>query len=174
MATAPKIKSTFRIRMDKSRYYSTLHGERSPDDPHAKIMFYQDGLPFDGEGLLLTDLVPHDKKELVERRLKKLNAVREEPEPVRTATITNDDDDDDDDSDSVDQQITPGDVNLEAWLRGEANYVWFSIPAAIRARFNKNVSNKTDAVTFLVEEEKIVSVDQLSEALKPHFVPNKV
>lgn len=164
-------KKPVRLRMDKSRYYSSIHGERQPDDPHAKISFYQDGLPFDGEGLLLLDLVPDDKKDMVERRLKKLNAARPEPEPVRTAPVVGEDDDDADDE-KRQPEITPGDVNLEAWLRGEANYVWFSIPAAIRTRFGKNVANKTDAVTFLVEEEKIVAPAQLSEALKPHYIPN--
>lgn len=179
MATTPKIKQQVRLRMDKSKYFSSVHGERAPDDAHAKIHFYQDGLPFDGEGLLLVDLVPEDKRELVDRRLKKLNAAQKPvPEPVRTATVSDpadDDEDDDGDGDKSSEtgQITPGDVNLEAWLRGEANYVWFSIPAAIRQRFSKNVSNKTDAVTYLVEEEKIVSPDQLAEALQPHYVPTK-
>lgn len=181
MATTPKIKPPVRLRMDKSKYFSTVHGERAAGDPHAKIHFYQDGLPFDGEGLLLVDLVPDDKRELVDRRLKKLAATVQKPvpEPVRTAPVADPESDDGDDDadnqgdDAATQNITPGDVNLESWLRGEANYVWFSIPAAIRQRFSKNVSNKTDAVTYLVEEEKVVTPDQLSEALKPHYVPTK-
>lgn len=183
MATTPKNKQPVRLRMDKSLYYSTVHGERQPDDAHAKIVFYQDGLPFDGEGILLVDLVPDDKKELVERRLKKLNTPRTVPQAQRTAPVVADDDDDDgenhdhengDGEGDQQQPITPGEVNLEAWLRGEANYVWFAIPAAIRARFNKNVVNKTDAVTFLVEEEKIITPQQLHESLKSSYVPSKV
>ena len=169
--------------MDKSKYFSSVHGERAPNDPHAGVSFYQDELPFDGEGLLMVDLVPEHKRELVARRLKKLNGAPPEPKPViPTAVIADDDEDEDDDGgegepgsgDGDTDKVTPGEVNLEAWLRGEANYVWFSIPAAIRAQFSKNVVTKTDAVTFLVEEEKIVTPAQLAEALQPHYVPTKV
>ena len=43
------------------------------------------------------------------------------------------------------------------------------IPAAIRARYNKNVSNKNDAVTFLIEDEKLVTVEELAPPLRASY-----
>lgn len=171
-----KVKTPQRLRMDKSKYYSSVHGERATDDAHAKVHFYQDGLPFDGEGLLLVDLVPEDKKTLVERRIAKLNG--KTPVPQAAPEPDPDDEDENENDDETNSQPEPplsaDEVNIESWLRGEAKYPWFSLVAAIRARFNKQVNNTTDAVTFLVEDEKVISPAQLAEYLKANYVPSKV
>lgn len=44
-----------KVRMDRGRDYSTVHGERASDDPFANTHFVQDGLPFDAEGFLLLE-----------------------------------------------------------------------------------------------------------------------
>lgn len=173
MATTQKPKPPLlRLRMDKSKYFTTVHGERAGDDPHSKVQAYQDGLPFDAEGLVILELVPEDKKEMVERRMAKLNSVKsavpaatQQEAPENASNGGNDDDDKGSD--------TSGDVNLESWLRGEARYPWFTVVAAIRSRFNKQVSNTTDAVTFLVEDEKVVTPDQLADGLKANYVPGQ-
>ena len=52
-----------RPRLDRSRYHSTVHGERTPDDPMASVHYYQDGLPFDSAGHLVEELL--DDEQLV-------------------------------------------------------------------------------------------------------------
>lgn len=162
--------STPQVRMDKSREFSTVHGERTPDDPHAGVHFYQDGLPFDSLGILvanhpeLTAETPQAQKlrDLVERKMRKLNKqkVVEEPAPVALADDDDDDDatpkakvDDDDDGDKP--------VNLEAWARGEQKVIWNEVSQAIARRFSRRVSGKVDALELLIDE-RVVALGALS------------
>lgn len=156
-----------RLRMDKSRTHATVHGERAPGDPHQKVHFYQDGLPFDAEGLLIPGLVPEDKKAFVERRLKKQGGGNPEASSAAAEPVGGGagDNQDDDREDGESTNSNP-EVNLEAWLRGEVRYQWFQVAAAIRKRFAKNVSNQADAILYLVTEENVVRADQLAPAFQ--------
>ncbi len=148
------------LRMDRSRYYSTVHGEREQQDPHARAVYMQDGLSFDGEGFLIAELVPENKKAAVEARLKKLSHA--EKKHASPATAADDGDFGPTGQDSQQPGETAGGVNLESWLRGEERYPWFQVAGAIRARFNRNVNNQTDAVIFLAQEG-LVPPDQMAE-----------
>ena len=164
------------IRLDRSRSYATIHGERGPDDPHRTAFFKQDGLYFDAAGALIPELVPVELKEKVEKKLRKLNggklpdeipqaapAGENAPEGDDAENDGESDDDDDDDDKSSD------DINIESWLTGEANYQWFAISKAIRERFKKNVSNAQDAVLFLVVDEKVVAPENLAPKFKAYL-----
>lgn len=171
--TAPAVK----LRMDRGKAFSSVHGERAPNDPHAKVMFYQDGLPFDSNGIYVEGLVTDARLLAVaERKLKKLAKASgskdaDSPAADSVSGLPADDGDEDDDDD---KPLTPGnpgadDVNLESWLRGEAQYQWFSISAAISKRFGRRVTGVADAVLLLVAEEKIVAADQVAAPLKQHL-----
>jgi hypothetical protein len=165
MASAPK------LRMDRSKPYSTVHGERPPGDIHQNTHFFQDGMPFDAAGHLLLDAIEDPKiKAIAERRLKKLPAAK--TDNARSA----DGDGDGDDGSDVDNDaggdtkppasISPDDVNLEAWLRGEETYPWFAITKAVRTRHGSNITKQADMVEFLVRDLKIIAEDQVGADLR--------
>lgn len=139
-----------KVRMDRSRDYSTIHGERTPGDRHAAVHFYQDGLPFDSQGFLIVehpDVLDNPKLiELVDRKLKKAAKAKVEA-PGDDADAPSDD--------------GPADVNLEAWARGEQQVAWQEVSNAIGKRFTRRVQSKAAAIEFLVDE-KVVRYDDLS------------
>lgn len=157
---------TPRLRMDKSKAYSTVHGERTPDDPHAGIHFYQDGLPFNAQGFYVAGKLdetsdPDGKLQaLVERRLRKLE---DKALPA---------DADADLQDEIAAANAPtgkgggDDVNLEAWARGESQYIFGEVRAAIKKRFGLNVKDAKAAVECLALDEKIVPEEALAPAYK--------
>lgn len=136
--------------MDRSRDYSTIHGERTAGDRHATVHFYQDGLPFDSQGFLIVehpDVLENPKLiELVDRKLKKAAKAKIES-PGDNADAPSDD--------------GPPDVNLEAWARGEQQVAWQEVTNVIGKRFTKRVKDKTAAIEFLVAE-KVVRYEDLS------------
>lgn len=146
-----------KVRMDRSRDYATVHGERAQGDLHAMVQFVQDGLPFDAQGFLIADhpdVTGNPKlSELAERKLKKAikqaaSAPGDDPSAPSIDPEGNDED--------------AGPLNLEAWARGEKKYPWQEISNAIAQRFTRRVQNKQAAIVFLVEE-KVVEVGNLSD-----------
>ena len=155
-----------RLRMDRSKDFSTIHGERTPGDPHARVHFFQDGLPFDSQGFYLDGFLddssdPEGKlRALVERRLRKLEG---QPLPA------------DADAEALDEQVAKAgakggagqdDVNLEAWARGEAQYIFGEVRAAIKKRFGQVVKDQKVAIELLALDEKVVPEDQIAPAFK--------
>lgn len=157
------------LRMDRSKYFSTVHGERMPDDEHRNVHYVQDGLMYDASGSLIIELVPDNKRAAVEAKIKKLNG-----EKSAVPAVPQDDDDNGGEGQSGDDGGDEGggssddDVNLEAWLRGEQQFAWFKVAAAIRDRFKKQVNNAADAVVFLIEEN-VVPPDQVADKFKKHL-----
>jgi hypothetical protein len=132
---------------------------------HANVHFYQDNLPFDAQGFLVYEAITDEKaKKLADQKLKKLGS---KPAPA------GDDSDGDDDSyassSSTDAapaaSVTAGEVNIESWLRGEANYQWAKITKAVRERYHQNISKQADMVAFLVLDEKVIPEDQVAADL---------
>lgn len=145
--------NTPQLRMDKSKYFSTVHGERTPDDRHAGVHFYQDGIPFDHDGLAMPEVIDgKDAKAQAtyQRKLRRLatTAGQSAEEDVAEKPA---DDDDRDEHDLDDRDVD--DINLEAWARGDAQYPWFAVSAAIRKRYAKQVTSAADAIVFLVNEK---------------------
>lgn len=165
MASAPK------LRMDRSKPFSTVHGERMPGDLHQNTHFFQDSMPFDAGGLLIYDAIEDPKiKAIADRKLKKLPAAKTGESRSADGDSAGDDDLDPDNDAGGDSKppasTSPDDVNLEAWLRGEATYPWFSITKAVRERHSSNISKQSEMVEFLVRDLKIIPEDQVAADLR--------
>ena len=172
-----------RIRLDRSRYHSTVHGERTPDDPLANVHYYQDGLPFDAAGHVVEDVLSDEQKGALERKSSKQAPAetarsRESGNPAeildsRLRGNERDADDPDAHASAADAPAAasapPADepVNLELWLTGKDKYLFDQVQAAIRARYSKTVNTVTDAVEFLVLEQSLVALDKVSKKLAP-------
>jgi hypothetical protein len=176
---------TVAIRLDRSRPFSECRGDRTPDDPHYKVHYWQGGrlgkdiilLPFDAGG----QLVPDDGKTapwtgLVEgkqvqfhplwndkmREFLKLKAARltqmagdqVEEDPISTEAMT---------------EALAEEVNLQAWLRGEARYAPHLLRAAAKKRFSKNYPQIKELVVDLVLDEKLVPEDEVCNELRVHL-----
>lgn len=146
-----------KVRMDKSRDFSTVHGERVPGDRYREVHFFQDRLPFDSRGFLISDHpdVTEDPElaKLVAQKLKKAAKSK--------AEAPGDEPDAPSDKDEGDEQ-----VNLSAWARGEGQWPWQEISNAIGKRFNRRVANKQAAIEFLVDEKVIAVADLAPEYQK--------
>ena len=164
MASAPK------LRMDRSKPFGTVHGERLPGDVHQNTHFFQDGMPFDAGGLLVYEAIEDPKiKALADRKLKKLPAAKPEADGDGADDDDRDNDAGGDSTPPVSAPTSPDDVNLEAWLRGEASYPWFAITKAVRERHSNNISKQAEMVEFLVRDLKIVPEDQVAADLRQHL-----
>lgn len=151
------------LRMDGGKYFSTVHGERPPGDPHQDVHYMQDGLPFDANRVLISRMIEGDER-LVALAAKKLSRQKRQVAavvPAEDTTIVPQDAPDDEDEDDG-----PADVNLEMWLTGEAKYIFAQIRATIADRYQKRGINSVDgAVEFLVEQG-VVPVDRLCPAFQ--------
>jgi hypothetical protein len=151
------------LRMDGSKYFSTVHGERPPGDPLQHVHFYQDGLPFDAGRLLLTEMIENDE------RLKALAAKKLSRQKKQVVAVVETDDDGDHTPQDVDddEDDNDSDVNLEMWLTGDVKYIFAKIRATIADRYQKRGINSIDnAVVFLVIEQKVVPVERLCAEFK--------
>lgn len=153
------------LRMDRSRPFSTVHGERTPDDPHAGIHFYQDGLPFDAQQVYVPDRFDdrNDKdgklRALVERRLRKLDG-QSTPADAVAEVLDNDPPLPGVKGNTADAE----DLNLVAWARGEQEYLFGAVRDAIRKRYSQVVKDKRGAVEALLDEHVVDEQD-----LRPDF-----
>lgn len=181
------------IRLDKSKPYGTNHGDMMPEDPMYRVRYWQGGtlvhkgkkhtvqLPFDIEG----ELVPDDGKpefkgkdtegkdvtykplytELMklyrDAKLKRIAALA----PVTPSEPTIEDGDGADE-DALGSTSTTDEVNLQAYLRGEADYQVFAVRKAAQARYGVNQARIGDLVIELVLDHHLVPEDQLSPRWK--------
>lgn len=156
------------VTMDRSKPFSTVHGERGPGDPHRDVHFFQDGLPFSAQGHMLAELVgaicTEQQQALAARKLKQVEA-----QMRARATAGDGGGNTKDEAGTELAPANPNDVNLDAWLRGTARYQWFSVSAAIKARYHKNVGNAANAVIFLVEEVKLVPAGEIAPGFRSAF-----
>lgn len=160
---ASPVMETPKIRMDKSRPHSTVHGERGPGDPHAGIHFYQDGLPHDAQGFLILDGPDYEgdspqakkNRDVAARKVSKFMA---KSNKARAAAMADGgpemprgiDQVDEDDDEELEDEGEP--VNLSAWVRGEQQVEWNEVTQEIARRYKKRVASIADAVPFLVKE----------------------
>lgn len=162
------------LRLDRSKQFATEHGDRQLDDPLHPVHFWQDGLPFDAGGVLVPDDgkktqwqiviegLPVTVKPLYDEKMR-LKATRKltrlknkekvEPEADELA---------DDDEIAHARDLASDDVNLESWLRGQAEYEPFMIFAACRRRYSKNYTKLRDVVEDLVMDDKLVPESEVA------------
>lgn len=148
--------------LDKSRAFSTIHGERGPSDPDHGVHFLQDGLPLDAQGFLVAhhqDLQGETKQAIKLREIaaRKLEKAAKAQQKVDKAERGESGEASDDEEGAADDEP----VNLEAWARGEQRVEWNDVTQTIAQRYKKRVGSKLDALEFLIEE-KVVSFDMLS------------
>lgn len=157
-ATATKDKDVapppaVQIRMDRSRAHSEIHGSRMPGDPHYGVHYYQDGLPHDAQGFLITEHSDYEgnsadaqkRRATLEKKMRKATAAAA-ARKVETAL-------DEGDEDGEEGELEP--INLDAWVRGQQALEWIDVTQAIAQRYKKRISKIDDAVPFLVDEMKI-------------------
>lgn len=163
------------IRIDRTRPMSTVHGDRTPDDPHYRVHFMQQGLPFDANGRLIPDdgktepfkglvegvvttfhpLYTPAMRELVQKKLDRLKkGIPVQPEELDPELDP-----------EGELQAASEDVNLESWLRGEAQYPAGLIFAACKKRFHKNHVTLRSVIDDLVNEEKIIPEADVATSL---------
>lgn len=147
------------LRLDRSRDFSTVHGERMVGDSHVRVFFYQDGLPFDAGGSLVLDIIEDaGLRAKAERKLKEAAKVSATAEAESVDAVVG----------KEDGTADKGDVNLESWARGEVKYQWYLVSEAIVRRFARRVTNTADAINLLVEEG-VIQPDALSPANRKHL-----
>lgn len=177
---APRPAPAPKIRMDRSRAFSTIHGVRPPGDPHQHCHFIQEGLYFDSQGFLIIehadyegDTPHHDKlrkilTKKIERHLKDAGkrhaAAIQEGGPDMPRGI--DDLEDDDEAIDGEEELEP--INLGDWARGQQQVEWNDITQAIAQRFKKRVNSIADAIPFLVSEG-VVPRDQVAKKYKRYL-----
>lgn len=160
-AAAPfEFPDDLKIRMDKSRSFSEVHGTRGPGDPHQHVHFYQEGLPYDAQGFLILDHheLKGDSKEAIKKRelatkkvkramadySRKKAAAQAEGGPEMPRGI--------DDADDEEGDGEAPEINLAEWAAGRQAVEWNDVSNAIAGRFKKRVASIADAIIFLVEE----------------------
>lgn len=177
------------IRLDTSRPFSEVRGERCVDDPHYRVTAMQGRmvgkklvmLPFDANGELVEDdgrtepytalnvdakpvthqpLYNADMRALVERLQKKA------PKAADAEEV-----EDHEDGETGDDHVgeTTDNVNLVSWLKGEAKYTPQEVRAAVKARYHVNHQTLTPVVVHLVDDEKLVPREQVCRELARHL-----
>lgn len=158
------------IRLDRSKPYGTVHGERGPDDPHYGVHFMQGGLPFDAQGVLVPDdgrkesypgivdgkplmhqpLYNKAMREALERRIGRILRLQKQAEVEQRS------------EEPVEAPVDPSeDVNFESYLRGEADYPFFALKQAYERRFGKKQARLRSIIEDLVYEEKLIPEGQV-------------
>jgi hypothetical protein len=155
-------------RLDRSRDYGEVHPAGT-----LGIHFRQDGLPFDHEGKLVLDQLtkeqtarlngPEEAKPVKGkassspfsleqlRALEALDLLSDEQKSALAALAAKD-------PHAPKKPPKPGSnddgdengVNLEAWLRGEVDYLFSRVTTAVFTRYKKKCTRKDDLVQFLV------------------------
>lgn len=171
------------IRLDRSRNFQSVHGERSPSDPHYLVHYFQDGLPFGADELLIHDdgkkeswtealeredgttkQVRHwplynDKMRMVlDKKVKKLTASKRVIARPNRPEV-------DDDGIEPHLEFSADEVNLQSWLRGELDYEPNEIFAAVRKRYGLACTTKRAVVEELVYDKKLMAPEEVSGKL---------
>jgi len=153
------------VRLDRTKPYGTVHGDRTPDDPYYRVHYWQRGLPFDANGILVPDdqrtepwpgivegktimfqpLYTRAMREELEKRIARMMRSQKEAEAERDAP------------EAIEAPVDPAEeVNLESYLRGEVDYPFFQLKKAAEARFHKRYNRLRTIIEDLVYEEKVL------------------
>lgn len=167
------------IRLDRSKPFSECRGERTPDDPHYRVHFWQGQkvgkdmvlLPFDSQDILVPDdgkTEPWDSRDTEGKPVKHFPlyspAMRDllERKKKRQAVIAAAPEEDKDELDLDNPEEAATEVNFVAWLHGEVKYEWPLLQVAGKQRFSRVWQSKRQIIEDLVLDEKLVTEDQLA------------
>lgn len=167
---SPKAKADRKvvIRLDRTRHYATVHGDRTREDPMHGVFFFQNDLPFDAQGNLIpipeemekpfkgldvdgketlySPLWTQARRDKLKTKQKRVKKAQEEAEQE----VLN--------QEEMEAPADPTeDVNLESWLLGEAQYPFYMLARATLQRFHVKVHTMRALVECLVMDEKIVA-----------------
>ncbi len=154
--------------LDRSRAYATVHGEETKGQAFAQRALGIEGWPYDHNGDLMADLLNDKQKAKLEQKRSEAAARAEEAKSAAPQP-----EEDDETEDRIERKKdNPGDdpneeVNLVQWLRGAVRYKPFEIQEAIKTRYGANKPSTKEAARYLVEEKKLVSWDEVAQALRP-------
>lgn len=164
------------IRLDTSKKFSTVHGDRTPEDAHYRVHFFQSELPFDSQGVLVPDdgksapyfgtspdgkqvsympLYTPRMREVLAAKLARFKAGK----PVVIDQVTVHDDED------VKEKAAE-EVNIMSWLRGEINYEPHMIFTACAVRYGKRHQTLRSVVEDLILDEGVLPESDVA----PHLM----
>lgn len=144
-------------RLDRSRSFGEYH------PPENGTFFNQDGFDFDHEGHLVADRLTEAQKKQLAKKAPAAPKAEADSKPEGQS------DGSPEDTSQPNSPANPqagDDLNLEMWLRGEEDYPFSKVQAVVRSRFNVWKTARRDLVMFLVEEQKLVAVGDLSDEFK--------
>lgn len=165
------------VRLDKTRPFSTCHGDRVPEDPMYRVAYFQGGklgknvisLPFDSEGELVED----------DRKTAPWNGLNSEGKTTTYYPLWNDkmrqflaakqkklaERQEEEDELVEDQGDPSATVDLVKWLKGEATYNWPELVVACKKKHGLNLNSKAQMVTDLVIDLNLVRENELAPNL---------
>lgn len=165
--------------------FSTISGDRTPEDPWYNVAHLQDGLPFDANGNLIPPNPAHtgpfkgrdaDDKEVTYRPLYTPAMHKVLEKKMRQVTMGIDataPSEDDLESEIEARSVASEGVNLIDWATGKANYPMFLVTEACKRRFGFAAQSEAEAIRFMVMDAKAISKDQLGTRFKRHFATLK-
>lgn len=186
------------IRLDRSKSFATCHGDRTPEDPLYKVAAWQGGpmtvsgrkmhimLPFDVHDELVADdgktmpfrgMGPEGKDviyhPLYDANMRAYLQAKKTRLAAVTKTLVMDgvqiDDDDAGEKDEVMAPPNADDVDMVAWLRGQAKYPPRLLRDAALKRFSTHYSNTADIVVDAVMEHRLVPEAEVCAELAVHL-----
>jgi hypothetical protein len=166
----------------KTHAYSTIEAsERTPEDPHFKVRYMLDGLPFDVNG----DLVPDDGKRSpwdgLNSEGKKVtyhplwtdamrNIVKKKMRRIMEGIRSKAPADDDIEEDFLARETESDTINVPEWLKGKLNYPFHLVQPAVRRRWGLSLGSVAEVVRALVLEEKVVDQTEVAEHFKRYLI----
>lgn len=140
-------------RLDKSRDFGTYH----PADQGAH--YNQDGLDFDHEGYIVESRLTPEQKAKLAKKPASAPHKQHAPKPPKPAKEPGE-------GEGGGEAPTKDGLNLEAWLRGEEDYNFDHVRHAVKDRYSVWKTGKRDLILFLVDEQKLVEAERLSDEYK--------
>lgn len=145
-------------RLDRTKDF----GQYCPPDQGA--FYNQDGFDFDHEGRIVEARLTQEQRERLKKKppAAKPAAQKQDQDPKAPETGS---------SDSGDRDTGSGGdedgINLEEWLRdGLDSYPFPDVQKTVRSRFSIWKTSKRDLIEFLVEDQKVISHDDLADDMK--------
>lgn len=178
------------IKLDPSKPHGTEHGDRTPDDPMARVRFWQGGLPFDSQGVLIEDdgrrqqftggpdsdgkiirynpLYDETRAAILAKKRERMARYIKDPEP---AVVSADDEEEA-------KGAAADEVNLAMYLKGEAQYEPWLLFKAVERRFHAKFNKLGDMIVFLVidleaEKKAVVTEAELAPEFQRYIEPYK-
>lgn len=163
------------IRLDRSKLCTTVHGERTPDDPLYRVHYRQGPLnlelPFDANGVLVPDdgkTEPWDGLDVEGKKVKYYPlynaALRGRVERLQAqlskGVAAMEEEIKREVGESAERMAEIEECNLESWLKGEVGYEPDVVYAAVKLRYGRAMRTVRDVVEFLVIDKAMKGLNE--------------